>query len=88
MLLGKSALTQNAAGGTARDIMQHGMLNLARAGYPVVMQTYDEAVAEVPHGWGSVEEFEACLNDLPTWAKGWPVRAKGGWRGPRYGKWD
>ena len=88
MELGKAALTQNAAGGTARDIMQHGMLNLDAAGYPVVMQTYDEAVAEVPEGWGFVEEFEACLNDLPTWAKGWPVRAKGGWRGKRYGKWD
>jgi DNA polymerase len=81
-------LTQNATGGTARDIMQHGLKNLDAAGYPIVMQTYDEAVAEVPAGFGSVEEFEACLNDLPDYARGWPVRAKGGWRGPRYGKWD
>ena len=52
------------------------------------MHTYDEAVAEVPIGQGSVEEFEAGLNDLPDYAKGWPIRAKGGWAGPRYGKWD
>ncbi len=81
-------LTQNATGGTARDIMMHGMENITRAGYPIVMHTYDEAVAEVPIGWGNIEEFEAGLNDLPDYAKGWPIRAKGGWVGPRYGKWD
>ena len=81
-------LTQNATGGTARDIMMHGMENITEDGYPIVMHTYDEAVAEVPIGWGDIEEFEAGLNDLPDYAKGWPIRAKGGWVGPRYGKWD
>jgi DNA polymerase len=81
-------LTQNATGGTARDIMQHGMDNVTEDGYQIVMQTYDEAVAETPIGWGDIEEFEAGLNDLPDYAKGWPIRAKGGWVGPRYGKWD
>lgn len=90
-------LTQNATGGTARDIMQHGMLNAERAGYPIVMQTYDEAVAEIPiiemlfpegsHS-KSLEKFEAELNNLPDYAKDWPIYAKGGWAGPRYGKWD
>ena len=81
-------LTQNATGGTARDIMMHGMENIDRLGYPIVMHTYDEAVGEVPVGQGSVGEFEAGLNDLPDYAKGWPIRAAGGWAGPRYGKWD
>jgi len=81
-------LTQNATGGTARDIMQHGMQNVTRLGYPIVMQTYDEAVSEVPIGHGSIEEFEAGLNDLPDYARGWPIKAKSGWIGPRYGKWD
>jgi DNA polymerase len=83
-------LTQNATGGVARDVMQHGLLNLKREGYPTVMQTYDEAVAEVDANDASktVEGLEACLNDLPAYARGWPIRAKGGWRGPRYGKWD
>jgi DNA polymerase len=88
-------LTQNATGGTARDIMMHGMENLDRAGYPIVMHTYDEAVAEIPArcdpGLGPddyVRHFEACLNDLPDYARDWPIKAKGGWRGPRYGKWD
>jgi hypothetical protein len=52
------------------------------------MTTYDETVSEVPIGYGSIEDFEAGLNDLPAYAKGWPIFAKGGWCGPRYGKWD
>jgi hypothetical protein len=68
--------------------MMHGLRNVTEDGYPIVMHTYDEAVAEVPAGWGHIEEFEEGLNDLPAYARGWPVRAKGGWRGPRYGKWD
>lgn len=81
-------LTQNATGGTARDIMMHGMENVTALGYPIVMHTYDEVVSEIPIGTGSIEEFEAGMNDLPAYAKGWPIRAKGGWIGPRYGKWD
>jgi hypothetical protein len=52
------------------------------------MHTYDEAVAEVKIGFGNIEEFEGALNDMPAYAKGWPIKAKGGWIGPRYGKWD
>jgi DNA polymerase bacteriophage-type len=81
-------LTQNATGGTARDIQMHGMENVTEDGYPIVMHTYDETVSEVPIGIGTIEDFEAGLNDLPDYAKGWPIRAKGGWVGPRYGKWD
>ena len=81
-------LTQNATGGTARDIMQHGLLNVTRLGYPVVMQTYDEAVSEVPEGFGSIEEFESGLNDLPAYARTWPIYARGGFRQKRYGKWE
>lgn len=81
-------LTQNATGGTARDIQMNGMENVTRLGYPIVMHTYDETVSEVPAGTGNIEEFEAGLNDLPAYAKGWPIRAKGGWIGPRYGAWS
>lgn len=81
-------LTQNATGGTARDIMMHGLQNVERAGYPVVMQTYDELVSEVDMSYHTVVELEAQMNDLPDYAKGWPIFARGGWAGTRYGKWD
>lgn len=85
--------TNNLVQGVARDIQAHGMVNLERAGYPIVMHTHDEIVAEVLKGWGSVEEFERIVNDLPWWARlpdgtPWPVRMKGGFRQPRYGKFE
>ena len=74
---------ENICQRVARDIQWHGMRNLERAGYPIVLHTYDEDTAEVPLGFGSTEEFESCMNGLPAWAAGWPVRAEGTWRGRR-----
>lgn len=79
-------LAENVTQAVARDIMANGLLNLERAGYYVVFHVHDEAVAEVPAGFGSVDQFEACLTDLPAWCKDWPIRAAGGWRGRRYRK--
>lgn len=79
---------QNVVQAIARDIMFNGMLNLEERGYPIVLHTHDEPCAEVPEGWGSIEEFEAHLTDtrrLP-WCTGWPIKAAGGWAGFRYRK--
>jgi DNA polymerase len=38
---------------------------------------HDEIVAEVPDGFGSVEEFVAILTTPPDWAAGLPIAAKG-----------
>jgi hypothetical protein len=65
--------------------MAHAVVKLEAAGYPVVLRVHDEVAAEVPDGWGSLEEFEAILTDLPEWALGWPIRAAG-WEGQRYHK--
>ena len=61
-------------------------MNLDRAGYRPILHSHDEPCGEVAEGWGSIEEFEAIMNTLPAWAEGWPIRAKGGWRGKRYRK--
>lgn len=78
-------LFENVVQATARDIMAHAVVKLEAAGYPVVLRVHDEVAAEVPNGFGSLEEFERILTDLPDWAKGWPIRAAG-WEGVRYHK--
>lgn len=81
-----SRLAENCVQATARDVMARAVVKAERAGYKVVLRVHDELVAEVPEGWGSVEEFEAIMGDLPEWAEGWPIRAAGGWRAKRYRK--
>lgn len=79
-------LCENVVQATARDIQRQAILNLERNGYPVVLHIYDEDCVEVPQGMGSIEDVEAHMNNLPEWAKGWPIKAAGGWRGRRYRK--
>ncbi len=79
-------MTENVIQATAHDILRHAILTLRAAGYPTVLHVYDEIVAEVPNGLGSLEEVERLMGEMPPWAQGWPVRAAGGWRGKRYRK--
>lgn len=79
-------LTENVVQATARDIQWYGMRQLEANGYPIVLHVYDEDVAEVPAGTGSIEEFERIMSTMPPWAADWPIRAAGGWRGRRYRK--
>jgi DNA polymerase len=77
---------ENAVQATAHDIQRHGITNLTRAGYPIVLHVYDEDVAEVPEGVGSVEQFEQIMAAMPDYAATWPIRAAGGYRAKRYRK--
>lgn len=79
-------LAENADQAIARDIMAHAVVSLEQRNYPVVLRIHDELASEVPVGFGSVEEYEAIMCDLPPWARGWPIRASDGWRGRRYRK--
>jgi DNA polymerase len=79
-------LAENVVQAIARDIQMNAIRACEKNGYPIVMHTYDEVVAEVPEGFGSVEELEALMARLPEWAAGWPIKAAGGWRRKRYCK--
>lgn len=82
---GKAA--ENVTQRVARDIQMHAIDNCERNAHPVVLHTYDEIVAEVPEGQGrTVEALEALMCDVPAWARGWPIKAAGGWIGRRYRK--
>lgn len=82
----RGLLTENIVQATARDIFVEAMLRLEAAGYPIVLHTHDEPCAEVPKGWGSIEQFEAIMQQRPAWCADWPIKAEGGWRGLRYRK--
>jgi len=78
-------IAENNTQAIARDILVNGMFAAERAGYPIIATVYDEIIAEVPRGCGSLPAFEELICQLPAWAQGLPLTA-GGWRGKRYRK--
>ncbi len=78
-------LAENITQAVAADIQFDALLRCEARGYPIVMHTHDEGTAEVPEGFGSVDEMSAIMSERPAWASWWPLRAAG-WRHKRYQK--
>jgi DNA polymerase len=76
---------QNACEGIGRDLLVPGMFNMEEAGYPCILTVHDEAVFEVPTGFGSDEEATRLMTVPLKWADGLPVKCEG-WRAKRYRK--
>ena len=72
-----ATMVENATQGIARDLLTNGMELLEAAGYPIVFTVHDEAVMEVPEGFGSVEEACEIMARAPEWAHDLPMRADG-----------
>jgi DNA polymerase len=86
MTLYAGVMLENACQAVANRILRFGQVQLEAAGYPIVLHVYDENIAEVPIGFGTIEHFEHIMSQMPPWAADWPIKARGGWRGQRYRK--
>jgi DNA polymerase len=69
-------LLENIAQGIARDVLAEGMLAIDDAGYDIALHVHDEAVADVPHGTGSVQEINELMSRPVAWAPGLPLAAE------------
>jgi DNA polymerase len=70
-------LVENLTQAVARDCMAEAMLRMRDAGYAIRMTVHDEVVAEVPDGFGSVEEVERLMGLPIKWADGLPLKGAG-----------
>ena len=76
---------ENLVSGIARDLLAEAMLRIEVAGYAITMHCHDEVVAEVPEGFGHLDEFTKLMTRKPAWALDLPIAAKA-WTGSRYTK--
>jgi len=70
-------LTENIVQGVARCLLANAMLNIEKKNYEIVLTIHDEIIAEVDQNFGSIEEFEFLMEQLPEWAQGLPLKAEG-----------
>lgn len=78
-------LTENIVQAVARDLMMPAMVRLEKQGYKGMLSVHDEGLTMRKIGLGNVPEFVKIMTELPPWAKGLPLEAKG-WCGGRYRK--
>jgi DNA polymerase len=78
-------LTENAVQGLCRDLLVTATIALEEQDYRPIALVHDEVICEPRVGFGSIEEQLEIMCELPAWAAGFPLSAKGR-RGPRYVK--
>lgn len=68
-------LAENATQAGARDILAAALVRLHNAGYEVVGHVHDEVMVQ---NTDDVERVSEIMCELPEWADGFPIAAKGG----------
>src|SRR5262249_33092435 len=80
-------LAENVVMGIEVDIQRHGWAVAEANGFPIVLECYDELVAEVPESKADLKGFYQCLLDKPDWLPDLKIPiAVEGWCGDRYRK--
>lgn len=77
---------ENIDQAVSRDIQAGALLRCEQGGYPIVMHTHDEGVAEVPDLplW-TVDRMSALMTQREEWFSWWPIKGAG-WEDDRYQK--
>lgn len=80
-------IAENMVQAICRDFLAGSLVNLERAGLPVVLHVHDEIVCEVPADGvgGSLETMARIMRTPPPWAEGFPLAVEG-FDAPRYVK--
>lgn len=79
-------LTENVVQAVARDLLMEALLRLDDSGiYKPILSVHDEIVCERDLQHGSLGEFLKIMSEVPSWAKGIPIKVEG-WSEPRYRK--
>ena len=76
---------ENATQSVSREILVPAMLRIQEAGYDIILDVYDEIVAEVLLSFGSKEEFRDLMVIKEDWFDWWPISVDV-WEGDRYKK--
>jgi DNA polymerase len=83
--LTRTIAVENTVQGTAACCQRAGMKNIEAAGYPIVMHSHDEIVADVDCNYGSLNEYADKMCAVGKWANGLPIVAAG-YEAERYRK--
>jgi DNA polymerase len=79
-------LFQNAIQGLCRDLLIEAQIRLESAGYVQIGSVHDEAITLLDEAQkDSLEDIQRIMNELPGWAKGFPLKSSG-YVGRRYKK--
>lgn len=80
-------LTENVVMGIERDIMVGGMFRLEKAGFPVILNVYDEILCEPKREDADEKAFAQIMVDVEPWVKAIQIPiAVETWCGDRYRK--
>jgi len=70
-------LAENETQATAADFMAHGAINAEKQGMAPFMLVHDQGLA-LRNRSQSEDQFAAALADLPSWARGFPMKVEAG----------